>query len=152
MKLLYCVIIFELLSLEDVLLLIPETFNIFDKDIINVFNSFLMPLEVLIILSSLVTLSILNNLTLIDILPSTGLLIKYDPSINLIYFGFALLMITTSLSFLPYNQIWIFNEKKNCWIGSVTNRGKIQLEIEFENLVRGIEFQLTKNILTKKKL
>jgi cytochrome c biogenesis protein len=96
--------------------------------------------------------SILNNLTLIDILPSTGLLIKYDPSINLIYFGFALLMITTSLSFLPYNQIWIFNEKKNCWIGSVTNRGKIQLEIEFENLVRGIEFQLTKNILTKKKL
>jgi len=96
--------------------------------------------------------SILNNLILIDILPSTGLLIKYDPSINLIYFGFALLMITTSLSFLPYNQIWIFNEKKNCWIGSVTNRGKIQLEIEFENLVRGIEFQLTKNILTKKKL
>ena len=96
--------------------------------------------------------SILSNLILIDILPSTGLLIKYDPSINLIYFGFALLMITTSLSFLPYNQIWIFNEKNKCWIGSITNRGKIQLEIEFENLVRGIEFQLSKNILTKKKL
>jgi cytochrome c biogenesis protein len=82
-----------------------------------------------------------NELLLVDILPSTGLLIKYDPSIPIIYFGFGLLMITTSLSFLPYTQIWVFNSKKNIWIGGVTNRGKIQLEIEFENLIRSIERQ-----------
>ena len=74
-----------------------------------------------------------------DILPSTGLLIKYDPSIGIIYFGFGLLMITTGLSYLPYTQIWIVHNSKNSWIGGITNRGKIQIEIEFENLIRYIE-------------
>jgi cytochrome c biogenesis protein len=92
-----------------------------------------------------------TNFLFIDILPSTGLLIKYDPSIILIYLGFALLMITTCLSYLPYTQIWIFNDKINCWIGSSTNRGRIQLEIEFENLIRYLEYQLAKNIFLKKK-
>jgi cytochrome c biogenesis protein len=92
-----------------------------------------------------------TNFLFIDILPSTGLLIKYDPSIIIIYLGFALLMITTCLSYLPYTQIWIFNEKTNCWIGSSTNRGKIQLEIEFENLIRYVEYQLTKTIFFKQK-
>jgi len=89
--------------------------------------------------------TILSDFLFIDILPSTGLLVKYDPSIKLIYFGFALLMLTTSLSYLPYTQIWIFNDKENCWVGSLTNRGKIQLEIEFENLIRYTEYQLNKN-------
>jgi cytochrome c biogenesis protein len=87
----------------------------------------------------------------IEILSSTGLLIKYDGSIPLIYTGFALLMITASLSYLPYTQIWIFNQKKNCWIGSLTNRGKIQLEIEFENIIRHSEYHLIKNLFLKRK-
>ena len=84
------------------------------------------------------------NVKILDSLPSTGLLIKYDPSIPIIYFGFGLLMITSSLSYLPYTQIWIFSQRNSSWIGSSTNRGKIQLEIEFENLIRYSE-----NILTK---
>jgi cytochrome c biogenesis protein len=91
-----------------------------------------------------------KNIVLIDILPATGLLIKYDPTISIIYLGFGLLMITTCLSYLPYTQIWIFNEKTNCWIGSITNRGKIQLEIEFENLIRYLEYQQKKIIEYKK--
>ena len=85
----------------------------------------------------------------LDILPSTGLLIKYDPSIGIIYFGFGILMITTCLSYLPYTQIWIFQQAKNSWIGGITNRGKIQLEIEFENLIRYIENQNNKKIIIK---
>jgi cytochrome c biogenesis protein len=85
----------------------------------------------------------------IDIIPSTGLLIKYDPSIPLIYGGFGLLIITTILSYLPYTQIWVFENNSNSWIGSLTNRGKIQLEIEFENLVRRIENNLVKNNLKR---
>jgi cytochrome c biogenesis protein len=88
------------------------------------------------------------NFSIIDILPSTGLLIKYDPSIPIIYFGFGLLMITSCLSYLPYTQIWIFTQRKNSWIGSSTNRGKIQLEIEFENLIRYIENLLNKTNFT----
>ena len=93
---------------------------------------------------------ITENLSLFDILPSTGLLIKYDPSIQIIYFGFGLLMLTACFSYLPYTQIWIFNQKRNSWLGSSTNRGKIQLEIEFENLIRWIENVLTKNVLLRK--
>ena len=83
--------------------------------------------------------SISEEFLILDLLPSTGLLIKYDPSIPLIYFGFGLLMITTSSSFLPYTQLWIFTKNEISWIGGLTNRGKIQLEIDFENLIRSIE-------------
>ena len=99
-----------------------------------------------------------SNFFVIDILPSTGLQIKYDPNISIIYIGFGLLMITSSLSYLPYTQMWVFTEssfknlekksqqekRKNCWIGGSTNRGKINLEIEFENLIRDIERTISK--------
>jgi cytochrome c biogenesis protein len=91
-----------------------------------------------------------SNFKIIDILSSTGLLIKYDPSIIFIYLGFGLLMITTGLSYLPYTQIWIFANKNYCWIGSMTNRGKIQLEIDFENFIRYLEYQLKKTSFLKK--
>ena len=94
--------------------------------------------------------AITKTYTIIDLLPSTGLLIKYDPSIQLIYLGFGLLMITTLLSYLPYTQFWIFENSKNIWVGSSTNRGKIQLEIEFENLIRETENKVYKSIFIKK--
>lgn len=88
-----------------------------------------------------------NNFIIIDILPATGLLIKYDPSIFLIYSGFALLMLTTLLSYLPYTQFWVFEDQQYVWLGSSTNRGKIQLEIEFENIVRELENKIYKSSL-----
>ena len=94
--------------------------------------------------------NITNKYVLIDLLPATGLLIKYDPSIELIYLGFGLLMLTTLLSYLPYTQFWVFENSKDIWVGSSTNRGKIQLEIEFENLIREMENKLYKSVFIKK--
>ena len=94
---------------------------------------------------------ILFNKQIIDIIPATGLQIKYDPSIPIIYTGFGLLMITAFLSYLPYTQIWIYNQKNSCWLGSITNRGKINLEIEFENLIREIENSLFKTTFKNEK-
>lgn len=91
------------------------------------------------------------SFSIIDILPSTGLQIKYDPSITIIYFGFGLLMITACLSYLPYTQIWIFNQSSNSWIGGSTNRGKMKLEIEFENFIRSLEKSFSKNTFFLKK-
>jgi len=79
------------------------------------------------------------SIRILEILPSTGLLLKYDPSIGFIYLGFGLLMITTCFSYLPYTQIWLFQQQNQIWIGSNTNRGKIQLEIQFENLIRFVQ-------------
>jgi cytochrome c biogenesis protein len=103
-----------------------------------------------------------NNFRILEILPATGLLIKYDPSIKIIYFGFGLLMITTCLSYLPYTQIWLFSYSRSklkhswCHLGCKTNRGKIQLEIDFENLIRTIEnlfsFYVIKSLVKQKRL
>jgi cytochrome c biogenesis protein len=90
-----------------------------------------------------------SSTKIIEILPSTGLLIKYDPSISFIYFGFGLLMITACLSYLPYTQIWVLTQSKQTFLGSSTNRGKIQLEIEFENFIREMENKIRKQKLKK---
>ena len=76
------------------------------------------------------------SLKLIEILPSTGLLIKYDPMIQVIYFGFALLMITTFFSYFSFTQFWVFTRRSSSFLGCFTNRSKIQVEVEFENLLR----------------
>jgi cytochrome c biogenesis protein len=111
---------------------LQNTFSIYDEK-----GNFLKTLNIGDLIDS--------ELQIIEILPSTGLQIKYDPSIPIIYFGFGLLMLTSCLSYLPYTQIWIYNDGKNCWIGCSTNRGKIQIEIEFENLIRHLEKITNKN-------
>jgi cytochrome c biogenesis protein len=79
----------------------------------------------------------------LDILPSTGLLIKYDPTVPFLYGGFGLLIITTLISYLPYTQLWLqlkkSKKKKILLIGCTTNRGKLGLELEFENILRYTE-------------
>ena len=95
---------------------------------------------------------IFPDIKIIEILPATGLLIKYDPSIGLIYLGFGILMITTFLSYFTYTQIWVFNKGKEFWLGSSTNRGKIQLELELENLIRDSEANIEIFNRTIKKL
>ena len=59
-------------------------------------------------------------------------------------------MITALLSYLPYTQFWVYQTSENIWIGSSTNRGKIQLEIEFENLTRELENKIYKSVFIKK--
>lgn len=79
---------------------------------------------------------ILNDFEIMEILPSTGLLIKYDPTIPVIYLGFAGLIFTSFLSYLPYIQIWLYQDNLKISLASATNRGRLQQEIDFENLTR----------------
>lgn len=63
-----------------------------------------------------------------NVILSTGLQIKYDPSIFLVYFGFFIMMVTTFLSYLSYSQIWIYYGT-SClnFLGS-TNRASLLFE------------------------
>jgi cytochrome c biogenesis protein len=70
-----------------------------------------------------------------NLISATGLLMKSDPSIPFIYFGFAGLMLTTAASYLPYTQIWLIKKPKFCWIGCQTNRGHLSVEIPFKTIV-----------------
>ena len=73
---------------------------------------------------------------LIDILSSTGLQIKTDPGIPLIYTGFFFLMISTLISYFTYSQIWIIKENNNIFIGGTTTRADFDFEIEFFKLIK----------------
>ena len=77
-----------------------------------------------------------NLITLIDILSSTGLQIKADPGILLIYLGFLFLMISTLISYITYSQVWIVQERKKIFIGGNTTRATFDFELEFLKLVK----------------
>ena len=82
---------------------------------------------------------IFNNnypITLTDILSSTGLQIKTDPGIPLIYAGFFFLMLSTLISYITYSQIWIIKDKNKMFIGGNTTRATFDFEIEFFKLLK----------------
>ncbi|MEJ2281757.1 MAG: cytochrome c biogenesis protein [Candidatus Bathyarchaeota archaeon] len=75
-------------------------------------------------------------LTLVDILCSTGLQIKKDPGIPLIYTGFGFLMFSTLISYITYSQIWLVQEQKEIFIGGNTTRAILDFEVEFLKLTK----------------
>jgi cytochrome c biogenesis protein len=77
-----------------------------------------------------------NSITLMDILSSTGLQIKADPGILLIYLGFLFLMVSTLISYITYSQIWIVQDQKKIFIGGNTTRATFDFELEFLKLVK----------------
>lgn len=82
------------------------------------------------------TVNFNQNITLLEILSSTGLQIKIDPGIPLIYFGFFFLMISTLMSYITYSQVWIFQKDEQLFIGGNTNRALFDFELEFLKLVK----------------
>lgn len=77
-----------------------------------------------------------NSIVLMDILSSTGLQIKADPGILLIYSGFLFLMISTLISYITYSQIWVIKDNKKMFIGGNTSRATFDFEIEFFKLLK----------------
>jgi len=75
------------------------------------------------------TLNRNSFLTLIDIISSTGLQIKADPGIPVIYAGFGFLMISTLVSYITYSQIWIVKDQNNYYIGGNTTRATYDFEL-----------------------
>lgn len=76
------------------------------------------------------------QVSLIDIISSTGLQIKTDPGIPLIYTGFFFLMLSTLTSYISYSQIWLVLNKKNIFVGGNTNRATYDFELSFLNFCK----------------
>jgi cytochrome c biogenesis protein len=77
-----------------------------------------------------------DKIGLVDIISSTGLQIKSDPGIVLIYTGFFFLMISTLISYITYSQIWVLKIENEIFIGGNTTRATFDFEIEFLKLVK----------------
>ena len=75
-------------------------------------------------------------LTLVEIISSTGLQIKTDPGIPMIYSGFGFLMISTLISYITYSQVWIIQKNNQVFLGGTTNRAIFEFELEFFKFIK----------------
>ena len=82
-----------------------------------------------------------SNIKLIKIIPSSGLIIKSDPSIPIIYSSFVLILSGATLSLIPTKRIWILfdNPSKNYYMGGLCNKNLSGFESEFNQLSEKIK-------------
>ncbi len=77
------------------------------------------------------------NLTIKEVVGATGLQIKSDPSIPLVYTGFALLMVSVIGSYISYSQVWAIQQGDRLYVGGKTNRALVQFNEEMSHLLAG---------------
>nr|UAT97750.1 c-type cytochrome biogenensis protein [Ahnfeltia fastigiata] len=80
-----------------------------------------------------------------EVMTSTGLQIKTDPGIGLVYTSFLILMVSVVISYLSYSQIWTYSQSHNIELAGLTNRAALNFE---EDLVN-IQKDYIKSMLTK---
>lgn len=73
------------------------------------------------------------GLNLIDVISSTGIQIKSDPGIQLIYFGFFFLIFSSLISYISFSEFWLLYFPKTVISGGKTNRAKVKYNLEFLN-------------------
>ena len=82
--------------------------------------------------------SLKNNTTLQvhEFITTTGLQIKQDPGIKIIYTSFFLLMFSIYLSFLSYSQIWGIEKRDDFFLAGKANRAVLAFQEDFKNFLR----------------
>nr|YP_010618627.1 cytochrome c biogenesis protein ccs1 [Rhodomelopsis africana]WAX02640.1 cytochrome c biogenesis protein ccs1 [Rhodomelopsis africana] len=72
----------------------------------------------------------INNTSFViqDIITSTGLQIKVDPGIYLVYLGFFIMMLSTFVSYMSYSQVWIYSSLGSLEFWGSTNRASLFFE------------------------
>jgi cytochrome c biogenesis protein len=68
--------------------------------------------------------------TLKEAIGSTGLQIKADPGIPIVYAGFGLLMLGVIMSYVSHSQVWALQVGDRLYVGGKTNRAQVSFESE----------------------
>jgi cytochrome c biogenesis protein len=73
---------------------------------------------------------VINNIPIqiMEIITSTGLQIKKDPGVPLIYLNFFILMLSILTSYTSYSQLWIIHSNNIIQIFGLTNRAELNFE------------------------
>jgi cytochrome c biogenesis protein len=75
------------------------------------------------------------RVSIVEIVGSTGLQIKADPGIPIVYLGFGLLMLSTLMSYVSHSQVWGLWQDGQLYLGGVTNRAQVSFEREFLSMM-----------------
>jgi cytochrome c biogenesis protein len=78
------------------------------------------------------------TLSLVDVIGSTGLQIKADPGIPLVYAGFGLLMVGVIMSYVSHSQVWALAAPGKLYVGGRTNRAQVAFERELLGILEGL--------------
>ena len=78
------------------------------------------------------------NLGIDAIIGSTGLQIKADPGIPLVYLGFGLLMLGVSMSYVSHAQVWALQVGDRLYLGGKSNRAQVTFEREILTLLEAL--------------
>lgn len=70
------------------------------------------------------------TLKIVEVVGSTGLQIKADPGIPIVYAGFGLLMLGVMMSYVSHSQIWALQKDSHLYVGGKTNRAQVAFERE----------------------
>lgn len=79
-----------------------------------------------------------SEIVIVDAIGSSGLDLKTDPGVPLVYAGFGALMITTCISYLSHSQIWALQDGTTVIVGGKSNRGKMEFPEEMNLLLEKV--------------
>lgn len=85
------------------------------------------------------TLDTSNTIVFRTFITSTGLQIKEDPGLFLVYFSFLSLMLSVYISFFSYSQIWGLEEQQKFVIGGKSNRAILAFQEKFKRTMRLVD-------------
>nr|AKF43164.1 cytochrome c biogenesis protein [Erodium gruinum] len=75
------------------------------------------------------------KIEILDAIGSSGLDLKTDPGVPIVYAGFGALMITTCVSFLSHSQVWALQDGTTLFIGGKSNKGNVEFSSEVNRLL-----------------
>ncbi|KGN43987.1 cytochrome c biogenesis protein CCS1, chloroplastic [Cucumis sativus] len=75
------------------------------------------------------------KIEIVDAIGSTGLELKTDPGVPIVYAGFGALMLTTCVSYLSHSQVWAIQDGTVVIVGGKTNRAKVEFPEEMDRLL-----------------
>uniref|UniRef100_A0ACD5WF66 Uncharacterized protein n=2 Tax=Avena sativa TaxID=4498 RepID=A0ACD5WF66_AVESA len=86
-----------------------------------------------------------NEILIEDAIGTTGLDLKTDPGIPIVYAGFGALMLTTCISYLSHAQLWALQDGTTVVVGGKSNRAKIEFSDEMNRLLNKVPELISAN-------
>ena len=84
------------------------------------------------------------SLEILETIPRSGLQLKMDPGIIVLYFGFFLILISIILTNQSFSEFWLLKNNDKLLVIGKTNRSQLNFNLEFFKILKTIRIQSLK--------